>query len=88
MTEHPKRQLSARQSPSLLVVAFIRLSSRMHLAAHNTIHVYADGAKHLNNPIRFASKPMQPDWRLPKLGEHNGGAMRFAGATRERRGNL
>jgi len=43
----------------------------LHLAAHDTIHVDADGAKHLNNPIRFASEPAQPDWRLPKLGEHN-----------------
>ena len=42
-----------------------------HLATHDTIHVDATGAKHLNNPIRFASEPAQPNWDLPDIGEHN-----------------
>ncbi|MFN5994253.1 MAG: CaiB/BaiF CoA transferase family protein [Betaproteobacteria bacterium] len=42
-----------------------------HLAARGTIHVDADRAKHLNNPIKFANEPAQPDWRLPDVGEHN-----------------
>jgi crotonobetainyl-CoA:carnitine CoA-transferase CaiB-like acyl-CoA transferase len=41
-----------------------------HLAARDTIHTDADGAKHLNNPIKFANEPAQPDWRLPSVGEH------------------
>jgi crotonobetainyl-CoA:carnitine CoA-transferase CaiB-like acyl-CoA transferase len=42
-----------------------------HLAVRGTIHVDADRAKHLNNPIKFANEPAQPDWRLPDVGEHN-----------------
>ena len=42
-----------------------------HLAARGTIHVDADRAKHLNNPIKFTNEPAQPDWRLPDVGEHN-----------------
>jgi crotonobetainyl-CoA:carnitine CoA-transferase CaiB-like acyl-CoA transferase len=42
-----------------------------HLAVRGTIHVDADRAKHLNNPIKFANEPAQPDWRLPEVGEHN-----------------
>lgn len=41
-----------------------------HLAARDTIHTDADGAKHLNNPIKFANEPAQPDWRLPSVDEH------------------
>jgi crotonobetainyl-CoA:carnitine CoA-transferase CaiB-like acyl-CoA transferase len=41
-----------------------------HLQSHDTIHVDADGAKHLNNPIRFAHEPAEPNWRLPAIGEH------------------
>jgi crotonobetainyl-CoA:carnitine CoA-transferase CaiB-like acyl-CoA transferase len=42
-----------------------------HLAVRGTIHVDADRAKHLNNPIKFTNEPAQPDWRLPDVGEHN-----------------
>lgn len=42
-----------------------------HLATHDTIHVDAHGAKHLNNPIRFTNEPAQPSWDLPDIGEHN-----------------
>lgn len=42
-----------------------------HLATHDTIHIDQDGAKHLNNPIRFQDEPAKPDWRLPDIGEHN-----------------
>lgn len=42
-----------------------------HLASRDTIHVDGDGAKHLNNPIKFANEPAQPDWRLPDIGQHN-----------------
>jgi len=42
-----------------------------HLATHDTIHVDAKGAKHLNNPIRFTHEPAQPNWDLPDIGEHN-----------------
>ena len=42
-----------------------------HLAVRGTFHVDADRAKHLNNPIKFANEPAQPDWRLPDVGEHN-----------------
>jgi len=42
-----------------------------HLATHDTIHVDAKGAKHLNNPIRFTNEPAQPNWDLPGIGEHN-----------------
>lgn len=42
-----------------------------HLAARGTIHIEADGTKHLNNPIKFANEPAQPDWGLPDVGEHN-----------------
>ena len=42
-----------------------------HLAVRGTIHVDADRAKHLNNPIKFTNEPAQLDWRLPDVGEHN-----------------
>lgn len=42
-----------------------------HLRERDTIHVDADGARHLNNPIRFTYEPAQPNWRLPQVGEHN-----------------
>jgi crotonobetainyl-CoA:carnitine CoA-transferase CaiB-like acyl-CoA transferase len=42
-----------------------------HLAVRGTIHVDADRAKHLNNPIKFTNESAQPDWRLPDVGEHN-----------------
>lgn len=42
-----------------------------HLAVRGTIHVDADRAKHLNNPIKFTNEPAQPDWRLPDVGEQN-----------------
>ncbi|MCA3019896.1 MAG: CoA transferase [Rhodocyclaceae bacterium] len=42
-----------------------------HLAARGTIYIDADGAKHLNNPMKFTNEPAQPDWRLPGVGEHN-----------------
>ena len=42
-----------------------------HLATHDTIHVDKDGAKHLNNPMRFTNEAAQPNWDLPTVGEHN-----------------
>ncbi len=42
-----------------------------HLQSHDTIHTDNDGAKHLNNPIRFQREPAKPDWRLPRIGQHN-----------------
>lgn len=42
-----------------------------HLAAHDTIHTDKNGAKHLNNPIRFTHDAAKPNWDLPTVGEHN-----------------
>jgi crotonobetainyl-CoA:carnitine CoA-transferase CaiB-like acyl-CoA transferase len=42
-----------------------------HLSAHDTIHIDEDGAKHLNNPMRFTHEPATPTWKLPQVGEHN-----------------
>jgi crotonobetainyl-CoA:carnitine CoA-transferase CaiB-like acyl-CoA transferase len=52
-----------------------------HLAARGTIHVDADGAKHLNNPMHFQTEPAQPDWTLPSIGEHNRALLRSVGYT-------
>jgi crotonobetainyl-CoA:carnitine CoA-transferase CaiB-like acyl-CoA transferase len=41
-----------------------------HLRSHDTIHVDEEGAKHLNNPIRFTHEPAKPNWKLPRVGEH------------------
>ncbi len=42
-----------------------------HLHAHDTIHRDAEGAMHLNNPIRFREEPAAPDWPVPEIGQHN-----------------
>jgi crotonobetainyl-CoA:carnitine CoA-transferase CaiB-like acyl-CoA transferase len=43
-----------------------------HLQSRGTIVRSADGALHLNNPIKFANEPALPSWSVPSVGEHDG----------------
>jgi len=46
-------------------------TQELHLAARDTIHVDAEGAKHLNNPMRFTDEAAAPNWQVPEVGAHN-----------------
>ncbi len=56
-------------------------SQEVHLAEHDTIHTDAAGAKHLNNPMRFAAEPAKPNWLLPGVGEHTAEILQSLGYT-------
>lgn len=72
--------MAARAIHCAPVLDYAQALKHPHAAARGMLIADADGAHHLNTPIRFAHEPGRPTLHVPELGEHTDAVFGAGGA--------